>query len=176
MFQEQRRYYQILVDASRDGNDRDEGELDTGRNEFGYVYRILVELKPFAWNCGAAVQVRVIKLVETEEGEHRAYCYYQRWFYDEKGEESFDAPIRTLMMALVKGEVIGKTAVDAVTNIFWATLKKQNYVAKFAPKCWAKWAKPRKAMEADFPKPSENPDDWGMPEVIRQPYDEITYG
>lgn len=167
MFHEERRYYQVLENSIGYGENRDERDL--GKNEFGYVCSILIELTPYRWESGAAIQVRVIKLIETENGTHLAYCYFQRWFYD----KDFESPFKVLMWALAKGEISGRTATEAVADIFIATLKKQNYVAKFAPKYWEQWAKMIRASEVDFPVPSENPDDWSAPNPMIRPYNEI---
>lgn len=162
MFQEKRSYYLVFE------NDGSENDSDFERNEFGFVYRILIEISPTNWQHGAAVQARFIKLVETEKHEHLAYCYFDRWFYD----KAFELPYRTLMAALIRGEISGATATAAIHDIYMATLKIQNYVAKFMPNYWAKWVKLMQA-ENDFPKSSENPDDWGNPVQLR-PYADIT--
>ncbi|MEK7159155.1 MAG: hypothetical protein AAB575_04040 [Patescibacteria group bacterium] len=161
MFQEKRGYYLVLE------NDGSENDPDFEKNEFGYVYRILIEITPMNWKHGSAIQIRVIKLIENKNHEHLAYGYFDRWFYDKE----FELPYRTLMSALIKGEISGATATSAVYDIFLATLKIQNFVAKFMPNYWAKWVKLMQA-ENDYPKPSDNPGDWGSPALIR-PFAEI---
>ena len=161
MFQEKRAYYLV-----REIDER-EKDSDFENSEFGYVYQIMIEVTPMNWKHGSAIQIRVIKLIENKNHEHLAYGYFGRWFYDNE----FELPYRTLMSALIRGEISGATATSAVHDIFVATLKIQNYVAKFMPNYWAKWVKLMQA-ENDFPKPSDNPGDCGSPTLIR-PFAEI---
>ena len=163
MFVERRSYYWEPEYSWAKGN---EDRSDLVENEFGIVYRILIELTPRRWTYGAAMQVQVIKLVKTGQGEHSAYCYLNCWFYDKDISESCSI----MMNALSKGEISGTTATDAVDLIFWATVRHTNYLAKFLPKWWEAAKK-----DKEFPPPSGNPNDWGTPELI-QPYDGIYTG